>query len=392
MEGVAISQRLTSFNPSLEGVVKGETSPLVSLEGNRQLQGNCGMGRSSLDTCLRIIATENVIYTPATDINYRQKHANIEAMNYFLMTKNKQIQKQLADQCLSEWYGLDPDLSFDVRELPLDLAEIFNLRLTRYRNQCLLDFAGYHFSKYVEGTRRKHSYLHVYRGDQHCLKLLENRYHNSYCRKIKNRMNYLVWKYGNENAVLLTLTIDPKMYGNDKLLMWRSVKKDFHKFMDALGHFLKQHGQAMPKYVHAIESQKNGNPHIHVVFFGSKRLCDWRKIRKYWGKGHTFINRTCQGKKVRYPVHYITKYITKTFANTNPKNVLTQSMIWLFNMRSFDHSKGLTIPLNPKSTGEWSVGGIAIIPTMRSQIDEMLVIQDVICSLFGGFKDPPPGA
>jgi len=363
---------------------------MVSLEGNRQLQGNCGMGESSLDTCLRTVSTEKVIYTPATDINHHQKHANIEAMNYFLTTKQKQIIKQLANQCLCEWYNLDIGSSFDIKELPLDLADIFNLRLTTYRNQCLLNFAEYQFTNYIENTKRKHSYLHVYRGSQHCLKRLENRYNKSYCRKIKKRMNYLVYKYGNENAVLLTLTIDPKMYGNDKLLMWRSVKNDFHKFMDALEHFLKRHDQTMPKYIHSIESQKNGNPHIHVVFFSATRLCDWRKIRQYWGKGHTFINRTCKGKKVRYPVHYITKYITKTFANTNPKNVLSQSLVWLFNMHSFDHTKGLTIPLNPKSTGEWSIGGIATVSSMGSQIDEMLIIQNVIYSLFGGFKTPPP--
>jgi len=343
----------------------------------------------SLDTCLRTIDNK-VIFVPSTEVNHSYPHANIEALKYFLDIKTNFIKKQLADQCYSEWFGVDLDLTFDINELPLDLAEIYNSRLITYHNQSLLNYAEYHFTNYIEGTKKKHSYIYVYRGSQHSLKLLENRYHNSYCKKIKKRMNYLVWKYGNENAVLLTLTIDPKMYGHDKLLMWRSVKKDFHIFMKKLRIYLKRHGREMPKYVHAVESQKNGNPHIHVVFFGSKRLCDWRKIRQYWGKGHIFINRTCKGQKVRYPVHYITKYITKTFANTNPKNVLTQSMIWLFNMRSFDHSKGLTVPLNPKSTGEWSIGGIAIIQNMGSQIDEMLVIQDVIYSLFGGFKDPPP--
>ena len=162
---------VSNLCPSLrKGGVRGG---MVSLVGNRQLQGNCGMGESLLDTCLRTVSTEKVIYTPATDINHHQKHANIEAMNYFLTTKQKQITKQLANQCLCEWYNLDIGSSFDIKELPLDLADIFNLRLTTYRNQCLLNFAEYQFTNYIESTKRSLAFRD-YAFLDHQIELLHN--------------------------------------------------------------------------------------------------------------------------------------------------------------------------------------------------------------------------
>ena len=80
---------------------------------------------------------------------------------------------------------------------------------------------------------------------------------------------------------------------------------------------------------------------------------DWRKIRKLWGLGHISINRTYDGYKIKHPINYITKYITKTFTKTNKENLLTQSLCWLFHIRSFSTTNGLIIPINPIGTGKW---------------------------------------
>ena len=52
-------------------------------------------------------------------------------------------------------------------------------------------------------------------------------------------MNWLCYKYGNSKAVLLTLTIDPKKYNNEKLKMWFDIKKQHHRFITGLKYYFK---------------------------------------------------------------------------------------------------------------------------------------------------------
>ena len=42
------------------------------------------------------------------------------------------------------------------------------------------------------------------------------------------------------------------------------------------------------------------------------------------------------------------KYISKTYTDTNEKNELTKALCWLFNIRSYQCSRGLISPLKPK--------------------------------------------
>ena len=174
-------------------------------------------------------------------------------------------------------------------------------------------------------------------------------------------MSWLTWKYGNSKAVLLTLTLDPKLYKNDKLKMWNDIKPQYHRFITALKYHFENQNRTFPKYICSIESQKNGNPHLHIVFLEATRLIDWREIKKLWHQGFFYINRTHDKKKIRYPINYITKYITKTFCDTNEKNLLAQSLSWLFNIRSFSCSRRLIIPLKPKSSSVWTAEWLLIV-------------------------------
>lgn len=90
------------------------------------------------------------------------------------------------------------------------------------------------------------------------------------------------------------------------------------------------------------------------MFLGCKRLLDWRKIKSLWRLGHISINRTYGNHKIMHSISYITKYITKTFTKTNNENLLTQSLVWLFGIRSFSTSRGLIIPIKPKGLGRWT--------------------------------------
>jgi len=162
---------------------------------------------------------------------------------------------------------------------------------------------------------------------------------------------------------------------------------------------IRDSNRPFPSYLFGIESMygrpennymSRGNPHLHVCFFNCKYLAPVEKIENFWGQGFVKVNSTAKNEKVRYPIHYITKYITSTFTTNSPDNSLIQGLVWLFNKHSFDHSAGLVLPLYPKGTGEWSLSGIVSIKSGYHQIDEMLAIQDLMHSLYGGFKDPPP--
>ena len=217
----------------------------------------------------------------------------------------------------------------------------------------VVDFAVRNYKIY------RSKYLNMYiavvndAGVENLFKLSENlRFSCSYSRKVEKRMNNLSRSYEGKNSVLLTLTVDPKRFSYNKIAMWESIKSEFNRFLTLLRYHLSKYGRVLPPYLATVEAQKNGNPHIHVVFFGAKRLLDWREIRKYWGLGHTYLNRTTEGKKVRNPVRYITKYITKAVDGSNEEFLLTQSLLWLFGIRSYSYSSGLIFPLKyPYSIG-----------------------------------------
>ena len=127
--------------------------------------------------------------------------------------------------------------------------------------------------------------------------------------------------------------------------MWIDIKKQLNKFLTNVKYYFKKENRRFPHYICSIEAQKNGNPHLHICFLGASRILDWRKIRDIWKLGHIFINRDNDGRKIRNPVNYLMKYISKTYTDTNENNELTQAFCWLFNIRSYQCSRGLITPL-----------------------------------------------
>jgi hypothetical protein len=177
-----------------------------------------------------------------------------------------------------------------------------------------------------------------------------HRFSRAYQKKVRVQLEPLLKSNVYREAVFLTLTIDPKLF-KSRYDMWVAVKKEQNRFLTLL---FKKIGKRIP-YIGVIEAHNNGNPHLHFVFLGAKRLLDWREIRDIWGLGHIWINRTREGVKIRNPIKYMYKYITKMVGKTDNENLTTHAFLWLFHVRSYSMSRGLVKPLNEISRGDISL-------------------------------------
>ena len=354
-----------------------------------------------LVTSLRIIHTtpidrlkNHVVLVDPDNIDYKVKHANKKAMEFYVNERVCDCKKGLIKKLLAQYYDCYARAvcEFDNNKLPLSVVDKYSSSIVGYKNKTLLNYAHDTFLNYIYKLESKNRYLVLSSKidpNFRSYKLLTTRYHVSYCEKIKKRMQWLAYTYRNKPCVLLTLTFDPKKFGNDKFVMWESISKELNRFMKALRIHIQREGRTFPKYIWAVESQKNGNPHLHIVFLGATRLIDWRKIKSYWGNGAIYLNTNKDGQKVRYPINYVTGYITKTFGNTNFDNVQTQSLVWLFNHRSFNRSWNLIVPLNPKGCGDLRLDYLAVVDVLSNRLEEMDLIKDTVDNLFSSTGAPP---
>lgn len=348
---------------------------------------NCGQ------TLVNYVLTKDL-----TDINRTTKQANRKALDYFLGDLTRTIKRTLVGDLIADDYrkaGYDGSFTgYDgLENVPFDVQERFNQEITTVRNRSLLTYAENRFTDYVKNLKKYNRYVHVIRERQSSYVPLETRYSNGYRERVKRRMNGLAYQYRKAGCVYVVLTLDPKLYGNDKVRMWREHKDDFHDFIDKVRRTFNRRGLPMPKFLHTVEGMKQprscGNPHINVVFFGCRRLMDWRKVLTYWGKGSIRINRTWDGQTVRNPVMYVCKYITKTYSNTTADNVLTQSLVWLFNVKSFSSSRDLILPLHPKGTGDWTADYFAVCTPQETFLDDVALIEERVNGGFAGVFPPP---
>ena len=203
-------------------------------------------------------------------------------------------------------------------------------------------------------------------------------------------------KHSQSNAVMVTLTLNPALY-ESKLEMWTSIKSELNRFLTAVRIELKKHGREMPPYIATIEAMhgrkennylSKGNPHIHIVFIGASRLMDWRRLTHLWGKGHIWINRTYENKKIRNPISYVTKYITKTFTEVSEENMLQQALVWFFGIRSYSCSRGLIRPLN-EGGSLFTALCFVMFPRNENLTDHEYEIQNYVNKYLVRPKPPP---
>jgi hypothetical protein len=230
----------------------------------------------SLDTSYRTIDNK-IRFTPVENIDRNTKKANIEAMKYYISDKFQEIKKTLLIKKLNEWIlrdypEIDPfkhNFVFepDFTKIPLEVITRYNREITDYKNSCLLDYAERQFSSYIKSLEKTNRYLYmenIETGDN-SLKRIVTRYSDSYRKKIVKRMNWLMWRYGNENCCLLTLTLDPKKYNYDKFEMWKAIGKKYKDFICKLKIYFKRHNRPFPPYLFGIESMY-ARPENNYVF------------------------------------------------------------------------------------------------------------------------------
>ncbi len=235
-----------------------------------------------------------------------------------------------------------------------------------------MDFALTRFNLYINeiNSYERHIFANSNFDDDNIVFELDTRYSRSYQEKIIRRAKYLSYHFRHRRSVLLTLTIDPEKFDNDKYRMWIAIKKEYNRFITAVKYYFRKQGLKLPPYICTVEAQKGrpennfiarGNPHLHICFLGASRLLDWRILRDLWGLGHIWINRSQNKQRIRNPVNYIMKYIIKTYTQTNYENQLTQALCWLFNIRSYQCSRGLITPLKPNSKKLYSSEYLIIV-------------------------------
>ena len=183
-------------------------------------------------------------------------------------------------------------------------------------------------------------------GVQHLFKASSSlRFSPWYSRNVEKRMNDISYAYKDSNALMITLTLNQALFGYDFFRMWEEIPHLVKKFIDAVRKYFKSRGLKMPDYLWVVEPHGSGVPHVHFVFFGIKRLKDKRYIEKNWWKyGFTYLRGTKDGK-IRNPVSYITKYITKAVDSSDEKYFDVQALLWFFGIRSYHPSRGFVAPL-----------------------------------------------
>lgn len=153
-------------------------------------------------------------------------------------------------------------------------------------------------------------------------------------------------------GVFLTLTVDHKKVPSLKDA-WKNIAEQWHLFIKKLRKELKQ---KKLNYIWVLEAQGNGYPHIHALFLGIDYLYyagnkqEWindnphsKNLKHFWNWGSVFVNSTKSNQSVKNPINYMMKYIRKTFepySNDNKKE-LTQALLWAFNKRSWNTSRGI---------------------------------------------------
>jgi hypothetical protein len=168
------------------------------------------------------------------------------------------------------------------------------------------------------------------------------------------------------DAVFLTLTIDPRRHTSlDDA--YRSLTTSWNKLLTMLK---KRHGGL--KFVKVVEFQKNGSPHVHVLFFGVSRLIDANELRKFWDSAYG-VGKFIYLKKIKndraqvcsYLIKYMSKPLTMPDVEfsgpdglTDAKSFTHLALSWSLNLRAYSCSRGILDSPMTNSNHEWKFLGV----------------------------------
>jgi hypothetical protein len=169
------------------------------------------------------------------------------------------------------------------------------------------------------------------------------RFHSEYYEKIVKKLKRLQY----DRAVFLTLTINPRNFVSLRDA-YTSLQKGWNKL---LTRWRKLYPNL--KFVKVVEFQKNGSPHLHVLFLGISRLEDADTIREFWdekyGEG-VFIHVKSIRNDARQVISYLCKYFVKYLtpeadggagAVDEARGEEQLALAWALFLRAYSTSRGI---------------------------------------------------
>ena len=165
------------------------------------------------------------------------------------------------------------------------------------------------------------------------------RFSDEYYFDVCDKLNEIVAK----DAVFLTLTINPRRFVSLKHA-YAELQKSWSKLLD----MLQGRWDHKLKFVKIVEFQKNGSPHLHVLFFGITRLIDANELRVFWDKIYgegTFVKLEHIKNDYAKVISYIQKYLIKRLEDSGEYDDLQElehlGLSWALNLRAFSSSRGI---------------------------------------------------
>jgi len=125
---------------------------------------------------------------------------------------------------------------------------------------------------------------------------------------------------------LLTLTF------KDNIKKVKQANDEFTKFVKRLNYEITGRKMSFLKYITAIEFQKRGAVHYHVLFFNYSYLPK-KILTAIWRQGHIKVERI-KDRDMRKATNYLCKYMTKNLENKK-----------LCGQKSYFGSRGLKKPI-----------------------------------------------
>jgi len=174
------------------------------------------------------------------------------------------------------------------------------------------------------------------------------RFSDGYYKTAFKRMRRLRF----DRAVFLTLTLDPRRFVSLDAA-YRALQAGWNRLLTMLQ---KRYGRRL-KFIKVVEFQKNGSPHLHVLFFDIARLLDAAELRAFWdiryGAG-TFVylkkltGYTSGRGVISYLMKYLRKYLECPAVEFKGPDGLTDAaafeqlaLSWALNLRAFSVSRGI---------------------------------------------------
>lgn len=165
------------------------------------------------------------------------------------------------------------------------------------------------------------------------------RFSDEYYFDVCDKLNGVVAK----DAVFLTLTINPRRFTSLNHA-YKELQKSWSKLLD----MLQGRWDHKLKFIKIVEFQKNGSPHLHVLFFGITRLIDANELRVFWNKIYgegTFVKLEHIKNDYARVISYIQKYLIKRLEDVSEYDDLQEldhlGLSWALNLRAFSSSHGI---------------------------------------------------